>query len=110
MPARLLIRADREFRPERVDIANHTRAAVGTTMLATTPAFRQPIRSARTVRGTSRRPSEHSIIDVNHLGWITSAMASPSRRARFACPARPAPTPLPERFLCQVGALDAEPV
>jgi hypothetical protein len=41
-------------------VANRTYSAVGTTTLATTPAFRQPIRSASTVLGTPPSTSKHS--------------------------------------------------
>ena len=40
--------------------ANRTYSAVGTTLFATTPPFRQPIRSARTTFGTPPSSSKHS--------------------------------------------------
>ncbi len=60
--------------------ANRTYPGAGTTTLATTPPFKQPIRSASTTAGTPPSASKHSARRRTVVAWLSSAANRTNRK------------------------------
>ena len=70
-----------KVRPKPYELAKRTYAGVGTTMLATTPPFRQPIRSASTALGTPPIASKQRAI-ISKVVEAVSSLAKRTKRQR----------------------------